>query len=298
VSSSTPSSTSSLSAETVSVVIGASAPPSALSACLKALEHQRAGVEVLVCASAATPASVREQFSWARYLDCPGLLVPELWREGIDQAEGSIVALTIAPMVPAPDWIERIRAAHATHDAVGGAIDPGESLRLRDWAEYFCRYARETRPFPAGASDDLAGDNAAYKRALLERWPELYRDGFWEPEFHRRLLQEGITLWLTPDVVVYQGRSAGARAFLRQRLEHGRKYGNQRGATFTAARNAIGVAASPLVPFVLTLRIVRRVLAKGRFRGPLVASLPLIFAFNLVWAAAEAAGHAETLLRR
>src|SRR6185436_7630218 len=64
-------------------------------------------------------------------------LVPLLWRDGIDRARGEIVALTISPMVPAGDWVATLRAEHATHDAVAGAIDPGEGLRLSDWAEYF-----------------------------------------------------------------------------------------------------------------------------------------------------------------
>jgi hypothetical protein len=287
-----------LSAETVSVVIGASAPRAALVDCLKALEPQRDGVEVLVCASPPTPEEVRQQFPWARYLDFPGLLVPELWREGIDVAQGTIVALTIAPMVPAPDWIERIRAEQTSYDAVGGAIDPGERLRLRDWGEYFCRYTRDMRPFAARASDDLAGDNAAYKRELLEDRRELYRDGFWEPVFHRRLLEERLTLWHTPELVVYQGRSSGAWAFIRQRLSHGRKYGHQRGAHFSLARNAIGVAASPAVAALMTYRILRRVFEKGRYRDRALASLPYIVAFNVAWAGAEAFGHAEVVLRR
>jgi hypothetical protein len=285
-------------AESVTVVIGASAPPAALEACLGALEQQRADVEVIACSSTAVPAELRERFGWARYVERPGMLVPELWREGIDEASGSIVALTIAPMIPAPDWIERIRAEHARYDAVGGAIDPGDRLRLTDWAEYFCRYAREMRPLAPASSDDLAGDNAAYKRDLLLRWQDVYRDGFWEPEFHRELLKHGITLWLTPEIVVYQGRSSGTAAFVRQRLSHGRKYGHQRGATFSLTRNLLGVAGSPIVPFVLTLRILRRVFAKGRYRGRALASLPYIFLFNLVWAGAEAFGHAETVLRR
>lgn len=293
-----PSSTSSSLAEpSVSVVIGSMASADSLRACLDALEPQRDGVEVVVCASTPLPSDAGSRYPWARFLERPGRLVPELWRDGMDETTGDIVALTISPMVPAPDWVESIREEHRTHDAVGGAIDPGRRMRPTDWAEYFCRYAREMSPFVPTAGGDIAADNAAYKRSLLERWRSQWRDGFWEPEFHRELVREGIALWHTPNVVVRQGRSSGAAAFLRQRLKHGWKYGHQRGAQFSPARNVAGVVASPLVPFVMTARILREVFGRGRHRARAVAVLPLIFGFNVVWAAAEAAGHLDTLRR-
>src|SRR5204862_204722 len=82
---------------------------------------------------------------------------------------------------------------------------------------------------------------------LLDRTRELYRDGFWEPEVNRALRAEGVRLWHDPDVVVYQGRSAGFGSFFRQRLEHGRAYGRQRGVRFGAGRNAAGVALACVV---------------------------------------------------
>src|SRR5580765_7299275 len=65
------------------------------------------------------------------------LLVPEQWRDGIDTAEGEIVCLTISVMRPARNWLDTARRLSAEAAAVGGAIEPGDDLRLRDWAEYF-----------------------------------------------------------------------------------------------------------------------------------------------------------------
>jgi hypothetical protein len=287
-----------LSAEpTVAVVIGSMASPDALRACLEAIEPQRQGTDVVVVGTTPAPDELRQRHPWARFLERPGALVPELWRDGIDASSGEIVALTISPMVPAPDWIAAIRTEHEQHDVVGGAIDPGTQLRLADWGEYFCRYAREMRPFAAGERADVAGDNAAYKRRHLEAWREEWRDGFWENVFHTRLHREGVALWLTPAVLVRQGRSAGAGAFIRQRVEHGRLYGRQRGRHFGRLRNAAGVALSPIVPFLMTQRVLRQVFARGRFRSRALAALPFIFLFNVVWAGAEASGHLEMLRR-
>ena len=132
------STSSSSASHSVSVVIGSNAPPESLEACLAALEGQRGdGDEVLVYEGAASPAALRERFPWARFVDRPGQLVPELWRDGIDAATGDLVALTIAQMVPAEDWLAEVRRQLERYDAVGGAIDPGKGLRPTDWAEYF-----------------------------------------------------------------------------------------------------------------------------------------------------------------
>lgn len=284
--------------EELTVVVGASAPEASLRSCLAALEGQRAGTQVVVVEAHPSSEAVKERFPWAEFLTCPDALVPELWREGIDRARGRIVALTIAQMIPAPDWVETVVRAHDEHDAVGGAIDPGEDLRLVDWAEYFVRYSREMAPFEPAAREDIAGDNASYKRALLVEEREHLRTGFWEPVIHPVLRRRGVELWHTPEMLVRQGRSNGFLAFAAQRWAHGRRYARQRGEDFTRRRHALGALGAPAVPFLMTLRVLRSVFAKGRFRGRLIAALPLVFALNTVWALAEARGHLEHLIGR
>ena len=282
----------------LSIVIGSNGAPTSVESCLAALEPQVDGAEVLVCEPQASAPEVRERFPFARFLERRDALVPALWRDGIDASSGRIVALTISPMKPAPDWVETIRAQVARADVVAGAIDPGEDLRLSDWGEYFCRYARDMLPFLAHECLDLPGDNAAYTREALERTRPLYRDGFWEPDVNRALHEDGATLWHAPDLVVRQGRSAGIAAFARQRLHHGRSHGRQRGARFTRGRNLVGLLAAPLVPPLLTLRVLRETQRRRRLRGRALAALPLILFFDSAWAAGEALGHLDALRGR
>jgi hypothetical protein len=294
VTSSIPSSTSSSSGSspTVTVVIGASAPPESLEVCLAALEPQLDdGVEVRVHEAARSGSSLRDRFSWATFVETPGAVVPALWRDGIDAARSEIVALTIAQMIPAPDWIARIRILQANYDAVAGAIDPGPRLRAVDWAEYFCRYARDMAPFSGRESLELPGDNAAYKRHRLESVAASYRHGFWEPFVHQLLAHKGVVHWQDPDLVVRMTRSAGFRAFTAQRNSHGRQYGRDRGAAYSTGRRVVGVLAAPVVPFLMTARVLRRVFAKRRYRLRAVSVLPFILWFNLTWALAEARGY-------
>jgi hypothetical protein len=282
----------------VSIVIGASASEASLEGCLAALESQHHRSQVIVVEAQRSSDWLRARFPWAEFHERPGALVPELWRDGIDKARGRIVALTISQMIPAVDWMDAIVREHETHDAVGGAIDPGHGLRLVDWAEYFCRYARDMGPFQPAAKNDLPGDNASYKRVLLERLHDELRDGYWEPVVHRPLMQQGVELWHTPNMLVFQGRSTGFIAFARQRLAHGRRYGHQRGVYFSRTRNALGVVGSPAVPFLMTARVLRDVFRRHRYRARVLAALPLVFALNVVWAYAEARGHLDMLIRR
>lgn len=282
----------------VSIVIGASAPEASLERCLAALATQRHMAQVLVVEAQRSSDALRARFPWAEFYQQPDALVPELWRDGIARAGGRIVALTIAQMVPAPDWVDAIVRAHEQHDAVGGAIDPGDGLRRVDFAEYLCRYARDMAPFEPNDRDDLPGDNASYKRALLiEEWEHL-REGFWEPVIHPALKRRGVALWHTPAMLVRQGPSCGFSAFARQRSEHGRRYAHQRGVHFTRARNAFGVLGAPLVPFLMTFRVFQNVFARKRHRTRAIAALPLVFALNAVWAFAEARGHLERVAGR
>jgi hypothetical protein len=298
VSSSIPSSALSSSAEpTVSVVIGSNAPQ-ALEACLAALEPQRDGAEILVYEGEAAPRELQDRFPWARFVERRDALVPELWRDGINASTGEIVALTIAQMIPAENWLDSIRSGQAAFDVIGGAIEPGSDLRLVDWGEYFCRYGRDMLPFPGRDTIDLPGDNAAYKRTLLDQTSDLFREGFWEPVVHRRLKDEGIVLWQDPKILVRQGRSAGWRAFAAQRLRHGRAYGHQRSVEFTTGRTLLGIAASPLIPFVMTARVLQQVFRKRRHRLRAVGALPVILSFNAAWAVAEARGYVDVLRRR
>ena len=262
----------------VSIVVASNGAPGSVEACLAALAGQVDEAEVIV----------KER---------PGALVPELWRDGIDAATGAIVALTISPMRPAPDWVARIRERLAEDEVVAGAIEPGEGLRIVDWAEYFCRYARDMLPFARRENPEIPGDNCAYRRELLERTRGLYRDGFWEPEVNRALRAEGVALWHDPGVVVHMGRSAGFRVFFRQRFAHGRAYGRQRGARFGVARNAAGIVLAFVVPFLLAARTAGDVFSRRRLRARLVFAMPALLAFDAAWAAGEAMGHLDTLRR-
>lgn len=282
----------------VSVVVGSNGARGSVQRFLEAIEPQRAGTEVFVCEPEPSAEQVQVRFPWATFIERRGALIPELWRDGIERSSCDLVALSISPMVPAPDWVAAVRAELRDADVVGGAIDPGPGLRVSDFAEYLCRYAKDMRPFPPHRSLDLPGDNSAYRRSLLVEARDAYADGFWEPVVNRALAERGARLWQTPALVVHQGRSAGWPAFTRQRVRHGEAHGRQRAQRFGTARNALGVLGAPAVPLLLTARILREVDSRGRLGLRTLLALPHVLLFNAAWAVGEARGHLLALRGR
>lgn len=280
---------------TLAIVVGSNGARGSVQRCLEAIEPQRENVEVLVCEPRASAEQVQVRYPWATFIERRDALIPELWRDGIERSSSELVALTISPMVPASDWVASIRSELRHADVVAGAIDPGPGLRVSDFAEYLCRYAKDMRPFQPHPSVDLPGDNSAYRREVLVQAREMYEDGFWEPVVNRALADRGARLWHTPAPVVYQGRSAGWAAFTRQRLVHGEAHGRQRSERFSPPRNALGVLGAPAVPVLLTARILREMNSRGRLGARTLLALPHILLFNIAWAAGEARGHIRAL---
>ena len=283
----------------LSVVVGTRDDVVALRSCLRALDAQRGdGFEVVLAAGSPLPGWVASDYPWVRTIERPGALVPELWREGIRATRGELVGLTTGAMVVGDDWASRLRALLAERSAVAGAIEPADRLRLRDRGEYLCRYARDMLPFAARRDAGMPGDNCGYRRAALELVGPSWSDGFWEPEVNRALDEGGVEPWHTPELIVAMGRSAGARAFVRQRLLHGRAYGRQRGRRFGSARNLAGLLAAPIVPALMTVRVARELLARRRLIGWALPAAGWLVLFNVAWAAGEAGGHLDALRGR
>jgi len=280
----------------LSIVVASSNARASIRDCLDSLTQQAsAEVELIVVDNSGDGSAdiVRAHFPGAQLLTMPaGALINQLWSAGIAESQGDIVALTTAHCIPASDWVAQVRAAHASAAAgIGGTIDGDAGSSLVDWAVCFCRYSRFMPPLGAGEVADIAADNAAYKREPLFRHQAQWRDGLWEPQLHRALAREGQVLLLAPAMGVRHRHSYGFAAFLRQRFIHGRQYGGWRTTTLSPARRALLVAASPLLPWLLLQRTVRRVLGKGSHGLRLVATLPLLAAFFVAWSCGEALGY-------
>ena len=279
----------------VSVIIAAWPDAAGLAQCLDSLAaHPHPHPQVIVVGAFSAPAEMARRFPAVQWLTAAAdALIPNLWSQGMAAARGEVVAITTGHFIPAPDWLAQMWAAHQRLDAagIGGAIDPPRGGTAGDWATYFLRYSVLFKLDREQQVDDLAGDNASYKRGAIAAHWESVREGFWEPEFHRRLLAAGERLAFVPAIRVTQSTSFGIRRFCAQRLSHGRHFGRDRMRGRPALFRFAGVVAAPLIPLVLLAKIVRRLIAKPAYAGPFLRSLPVLVMFIVSWALGEVLGY-------
>jgi glycosyltransferase involved in cell wall biosynthesis len=281
----------------LSVVVASQNANRSVRDCLRALENKRNGstIEIVVVDNSVdgTAEIVRREFPEARLIVAdPGKLIPELWGIGISESTGDYLALTTTHFVPSRTWTSEILKAHQRpHSGVGGAIENDADAGVVSWAIYFCRYSPYMLPFAESGVDDFAADNASYKRSDLERVSSSMADGFWETFVHREMLKEGMSLLKLPDIVVYHQNSFSFSGFMIQRYWHGRQFGAQRAGHVSKAKRTALVMASPLIPLLYLFRITRRVFARKRNIGKLVAAFPILSLFLLSWSLGEFSGY-------
>jgi hypothetical protein len=211
---------------------------------------------------------------------------------GLTASRGGIVAILEDRGVPRPDWAATAIRLHSEvpHEVIGGAIENGRAGTL-NWAVYFCDFGRYQRPFTAGPRRYISDVNVVYKRRALERTREIWKTRYHEPLVHWALERNGVSLFLSPDLVVDQIRDdLSLVSLLDERLAWGRLFGSLRARDSSVSKRLVLVVSSPLLPLVLFLRIVKEQLAKCTALGRLVWAIPAMVLLLTAWAIGEAAG--------
>lgn len=229
-----------------------------------------------------------------RYIERPaGTLTPVLWGAGASVARGRVVAFTSTQMLLARGWGGSLN--HALRDnivGVAGAIGLAPDAGGATAALYFVRFSAflpESHRTGATTLRDIPGDNAAYLRAAVLRHEDLLAEGFWEVEFHRRFERDGLRLSLVQGAEATMMAPVDFVAAARQRFAHAASFGDSRVGRHGESVGRV-VLAAPIVPFLLVLRIGRRVLPHARYRLPFFVSLPWLLGLSVAWAAGEAVG--------
>lgn len=215
--------------------------------------------------------------------------IPEMRRDAIKIASGEILLLTEGRMIPSKDWAAVLGEAHTTHPkapAVGGPIDHTPATAFEE-AVFFCEYGLHAAPAPNGTVRELTGANLSYKRWAVDECRDLLEAAAWEPFWHRRLEERGHRLVRAGRAVVRYVNSLTPGQFFRQRYHYGRWFAAER---VRGPRRLLYAAFCPLLPLLLTLRLGRVAVARGR-AGGFLRALPWIVPFQSVWAAGEFCGY-------
>lgn len=279
----------------VSVVVAAWPNHAGVGDFLEALAAQTDDdVQVLVVGLEAPANGLGGRFPLVQWIMVrPSSLIPHLWHEGIIRSTCDVVAITTSHFLPASDWLAQVRSAFLRLDAVGigGPIGPPVGRPSSVWATYFLRYSTQFRHRREETVSDLAGDNAAYRRHVLMQHSEWMTGGFWEPEFHRRVMAEGGRLMFVPAMRLMLNSSCGVRCFCQQRMRHGRQFGRDRIAGKPLISRIGRVVSAPLIPFVMLGKIALRVGSRPDYAIAFLGALPMLVIFIGAWSWGETLGY-------
>jgi hypothetical protein len=219
--------------------------------------------------------------------------IPLLWRDGIRAAQAEKVALTTAHCVPSNDWLERLLAypLEGNQVAVGGAIENAQNDTRIGRVIYLLRYVRYTKSRLSGPAEDLAADNALYRKADILAHKDLLEIGFWEPSFHERFLAEGKSMKFDNELIVVHHNCYSAKQFVLQRYSHGVEFGIARAKAMSGAKRLMMIALSPLIPLVFTRKIIAAARRDQRFDLGLNREMGWLLVFVLAWSAGETVGY-------
>ena len=266
-----------------------------LGECLDALREHAPEAEVVVAdwTDDATRDRVRDGWPEVRLIsfDEP-TAIPELRAAGIAAATAPNVAVIEDHCVVTEGWSDRIVEAHQEgHAVVGGAVRNVVTGRVRDWAAFLCEYSEHMEPLASGPAPSLPGMNVSYDRRALSSMEPLLREGAWESWLHPHLQRSGFELYSVPGLTIEHAKDFGLREFLSQRWHYSRSHAGMRNPEL-GPRRALYVLGSPLLVPLLSWRIARNVLRKGRHRRELALASPLVLLFVATWSVGEAVGYA------
>ena len=279
----------------LSVVIASVNGWSVLGPTLEALDAQpeRDRMEVIVveAVGGATRDRLRAHRPRVVVIEAERQPIPKLRHLGVRRARGDLVAILEDHGQVAPDWAASIVEAHdGPWGAVGGPVENGKD-GLVNWAVYFCEYTPYMAPLAEGDTDDLPGNNVAYKRPHLMRHAHLLDEGKWESWINDRLRADGVPLRSTNSVVVHHIKTFRLAYFLNQRFHFARSYAGMRRVDQSPLQRLVYGIGSLALPGLLMARVTRTVLQKRRHLGRFLVAAPLVALFLTVGAVGEIVGY-------
>lgn len=211
---------------------------------------------------------------------------------GMAVATGDVVGLVEDHALPDDRWCATaVETAHQEFAAIGGAMENCVD-RVLNWAVYFCDFGRYQNPVPAGESSYASDANVAYKRSSLLKIRETWEHSYREVVVNGTLQSSGEKLALSPKLIMYQNRRhLRLGTALRERYVWGRSYSASRNTFMTFPKRLIYAVLSPVLPFLLTLRMFVSARRKQRCFGKFVIALPIIFLLQVSWSLGEGIGY-------
>jgi hypothetical protein len=237
------------------------------------------------------PADIGPDVTW---ISRPGESVFQLRAAGYGVCRGEIVAVTEDHCAPAPDWCDRILAAHAAHPeamAIGGAVENGTTRHVIDWATFIVTQGPFITPLVNGPAERIVGPaSVAYKRSVLERRPDHAAHGAMELFDTAAMRRPGEVLLNDDSIRVAHHQSMGIRRTAAIQFHNGRTIAGFRRQTM-AKGDWLRLVGSPVLPLYRTARSVGGAWGKRLPRPLIAATLPGIAILHYSQMAGELVGY-------
>lgn len=254
-------------------------------------ERERLEVVVVDCLGGSVRKKLGERACEVVVVESDRRSIPRLRYQGVIRSRGALVAILEDHARVDRGWAAAIFESHCgPWGAVGGPVENGEK-GLVNWAVYFCEYATYMGPVIEGETADLPGNNIAYKRPHLLRHAGLLEEGKWESWINDRIRADGVPIASTNAMIVRHIKQFRFGYFLAQRFHFARSWAGMRRAGQTPLKRVIYGLGSMVLPVLLTARVTRKVMSKGRNVGQYLRVSPLVALFLTVGAVGEMAGY-------
>jgi len=214
---------------------------------------------------------------------------------GVRAARAPVVAYVEEHAFPEPDWAEALLRAHqGPYAAVGCAMGNANPSTLCSWSHLFDDFGPVVPPVSSAVATYLGPHHCSYKRDVLlaygDALPNLLDN---EAVLHSDLRRRGHQLFLAGDAVINHMNISQVWAYWRQEFVGKRAFAAARAASqqWSPFKRGFFCLASPLIPMVRLVRILKEMRRAGRATQLLPQALALLIPALVFGTAGEVVGY-------
>ncbi|HJU91219.1 MAG TPA: glycosyltransferase [Gemmatimonadaceae bacterium] len=202
---------------------------------------------------------------------------------GVRASRAPVVVFAEEHSFPASGWAEALIAAHRNnYAAVGPAVRNANPDTLVSWADLFIGYGPWLAPTAAREMDFLPGHNSSYKRSVLLEYGDRL-DTLMEAEtvLQWDMRKKGHRLFLEPAAQTAHTNFGLWSSWVPVMYLAGRAFADTRAKGWPVGRRLAFTLASPAIPLVRLLRVVRDARRAGQ-RWPFILGVLPTLAIGLI----------------
>ena len=236
----------------------------------------------------------QQEFSAVRIVEHPTHQLAPARAAGIRAATAPVVFVGETHSYPQPGMAEALlKAFDGPWAAIAPAFGNANPKSVLSWAGCLSDYGRWIDGLPAGEVSEVPFYNAAYRRSVLvglgDRLPHAISHG---DELPVTMKAHGHRTYFEPAARIDHVNVAPLADWVRERYVAGMLIASHRAQRWSLARRLFYIAASPLIPVVLTRRVLPGTWQTVRRLGlPLMTVAAVVFGM-IAKAAGELLGYA------